>query len=460
MMKPIDNIYDAFISDPNQKARYTVDYPTNLPSTGSNSGPSMHWVMLKPDPAFFDTVVDSYLSTEYSPTWGWNNQGVRDFDGILGVKGFLSHYFTRVEPGTGGMLERCVYGNANIDPLATDPSGNSVCRDPYDCRDCRDTDIDSIKVIKMVQTCGKPWECTYDETWDATTKSSCEDFHRSWFSARVDFEDSCWLGGPPSDRSGTFHPDVFMGFCSCEGLTCYDLMIPDKVAEDAVATIPAPVPAPIPVTSPPSPAPTLPSFESLHHANCQNYAVHAGSAITFAANTIQSGDVGYVTALVGAYDLQNGELMNMEDSNLFTASVIAAHTAARAPRVGTKLLAGAISGLTFTPGTYRLDAAVNSAAGSVITLDGLNEENPTFLFQALTLGTGANSYFILKNGAKAENVLWALATTATLGADSILEGSILAGSAITMGANTILRGCALAQTAITFGALGSIENGP
>ena len=461
MMKPIDNIYDAFISDPNQKARYTVDYPTNLPSTGSNSGPSMHWVMLKPDPAFFDTVVDSYLSTEYSPTWGWNNQGVRDFDGILGIKGFFSHYFSRVEPGTGGMLERCAYGNDNSNPLAIDPSGNTVCRDPFDCSDCRDTDVNNIKVIKMIQTCGKPWECTYDETWDATTKSSCEDFHRSWFSARVDFEESCWLGGPPSDRSGTFRPDVFMGFCSCEGATCYDLMIPDKVAEaeDAVTTIPAPVPVPIPVTSPPSPAPILPSFDSVHHTNCQNYAVHAGSAITFAHNTIQSGDVGYVTAIVGAYDLQNGELMSMEDSNLFTAYVIAAHTAARAPRVGTKPLAGDISGLTFTPGTYRLDAAVNSAAGSIITLDGLNEENPEFLFQALTLDTDMNSHFILKNGAKAENVLWALATTATLGVNGIFEGSILAGSSITIGANTILRGCALAQTTVTFGVFGSIENG-
>jgi hypothetical protein len=478
MMKPIDNIYDDFINDPNQKARFTVDYPTNLPNTGSNSGPNMHWVMLKPDTAFFDTLVDSYLSTDYSPTWGWNNQGVRDFDGILGIKGFFSHYFSRVEPGTGGMLERCAYGNDNSNPLAIDPSGNTVCRDPFDCSDCRDTDVNNIKVIKMIQTCGKPWECTYDETWDATTKSTCEEFHRSWFSARVDFEESCWLGGPPSDRTGTFHPDVFMGFCRYGGLTGYQVMIPDKAAGDSVTTIPAPIPATIPapipvtsppspaptlaaiaVTSPPSPAPTLPSYESLRHANCKNYAVHAGSAITFAANTIQSGDVGYVTALVGAYDLQDGELMNMEDSNLFTASVIAAHTAAMAPRAGTKLLAGAITGLTFTPGTYRLDAAVNSAAGSVITLDGLNEENPMFLFQSITLGTGANSKFIMKNGARAENVLWVVATTATLGADSILEGSILAGSAITMGANTILRGCALAQTAITFGALGSIENG-
>ena len=230
MMQPIDNIYDSFINDPSQKVRYTGDYPTNLPNTGSNSGPNMHWVMLKPDPVFFDTLVNSYLSTDYSPILGWNNQGVKDFDGILGVKGFLAHYFSRVETGKNDILQRCVYGNANIDPYAIDPSGNAVCRDPDDCQDCRIVDFDSIKVIKMIHTCGKPWECSYDDTWDEGTMLMCESFHRSWFSARIDFEESCWHDGPPSYRTGTFHPNSFMGFCSCEGLTCYDRMIDDKAA--------------------------------------------------------------------------------------------------------------------------------------------------------------------------------------------------------------------------------------
>jgi hypothetical protein len=457
MMKPIDNIYDDFINDPNQKARYTVDYPTNLPSTGSNSGPSMHWVMLKPDPAFFDTLVDSYLSTEYSPTWGWNYQGVRDFDGILGVKGFLSHYFTRVEPGKSGMLERCAYGNDNSDPLATDPSGNSVCRDPYDCRDCRDRDIDSTKVIKIIQTCGKPWECTYDETWDATTKSACEDFHRSWFSARVDFEESCWLGGPPSFRTGTFHPDVFMGFCDCEGFTCYDRMIDDKAALAAPAPIPAPAPAPIPVLAQAaSPGSTS---ESLSHGVCQDFAVHARTTVTFdgVRTTVHDGDVGVSpgTSITGDYEIENGKVDN--ESLAFAASVTAALAAAIVPRADGKAMAIEMGGITFTPGTYRSSSAINFAYGSVVTLDGLNEANPVFLFQAgSTLVTAADTYFIMKNGAKAENVLWALGSAATLGANSVLEGSILAGTAITFGTQSELHGCALAQSAITFESEGSV----
>jgi hypothetical protein len=55
-------------------------------------------------------------------------------------------------------------------------------------------------------------------------------------------------------------------------------------------------------------------------------------------------------------------------------------------------------------------------------LVGDNDPNPEFLFIAgSTLVTAADTNFILKNGAKAENVLWAL------GARSVVEGSILAG---------------------------------
>jgi hypothetical protein len=67
------------------------------------------------------------------------------------------------------------------------------------------------------------------------------------------------------------------------------------------------------------------------------------------------------------------------------------------------------------------------AYGTVVTLDGDNDPNPEFLFIAgSTLATAAHTNFILKNGAKEKNVLWALSTAATLGARSVVEGSILA----------------------------------
>ena len=94
----------------------------------------------------------------------------------------------------------------------------------------------------------------------------------------------------------------------------------------------------------------------------------------------------------------------------------------------------------------------------MVTLDGDNKHNPTFLFIAgSTLVTAADTTFILTDGAKAENIYWALGTAATLGAYSVLEGSILAETAITFGTQSTLHGCALAQSAVTFESEGFVE---
>jgi hypothetical protein len=61
-------------------------------------------------------------------------------------------------------------------------------------------------------------------------------------------------------------------------------------------------------------------------------------------------------------------------------------------------------------------------------------------------------------GAKAENVIWwALGTAATVGAGSVVAGSVLAGTAITFGTGSELQGCALAKSAVMFASNGSVE---
>jgi hypothetical protein len=82
-----------------------------------------------------------------------------------------------------------------------------------------------------------------------------------------------------------------------------------------------------------------------------------------------------------------------------------------------------IGGEVFGPGTYRFGSAINVAFGTSVTLDG----DGMFLFQAgSTFVTAADTSFILTGGAKVENIIWALGTAATLGARSVVEGSILA----------------------------------
>ena len=164
-----------------------------------------------------------------------------------------------------------------------------------------------------------------------------------------------------------------------------------------------------------------------------------------------------MTALVGAYDLQDGgKLVEMSESAIFEASIQPTLAAALAERPGTVAFSGEIGGLTFTPGTYYSPIAVTTAYLSVVTLDGEGDPNAMWLFQGLTLGTAAGSSFVLINGAKAQNVLWALSSAATLGAGSILEGSVISGTAITFGAGAELHGCMLATTSVTFGAAASV----
>jgi hypothetical protein len=190
------------------------------------------------------------------------------------------------------------------------------------------------------------------------------------------------------------------------------------------------------------------------------FAVHARTTITFdgVRSTVHGGNVGVSpgTAITGSPQLTGGNVVG--DSADFAAHVLVAHSNAMASRVGEEPMAIEMGGLTFTPGTYRSGSAINFAYGTTVTLDGENQANPVFRFIAgSTLVTAADTRFILKNGAKAENVLWALGSAATLGANSVVEGSILAGTAITFGAQSKLHGCALAISAVTFETAGSVE---
>ena len=118
---------------------------------------------------------------------------------------------------------------------------------------------------------------------------------------------------------------------------------------------------------------------------------------------------------------------------------------------GKSLASGALGGKTFTPGVYRSSGALTiSPASGKVYLDAKGNSNAKFIFYAkTTLTTAARTQIVLKNGARAANVYWILGTAATLGADSILRGTLLAGSAITIGSNGIIYGRAIAQTAVT-----------
>jgi Ice-binding-like len=92
----------------------------------------------------------------------------------------------------------------------------------------------------------------------------------------------------------------------------------------------------------------------------------------------------------------------------------------------------------FTPGVYTSGTSILITGD--ITLDGQGDPNAVFVFQSassLTTADGAASpgahvRILLTNGAKASNVWWQVASSATIGSYSEFQGNILAAFDITM----------------------------
>jgi Ice-binding-like/WxL domain surface cell wall-binding len=105
-----------------------------------------------------------------------------------------------------------------------------------------------------------------------------------------------------------------------------------------------------------------------------------------------------------------------------------------------------LGGRTLTPGVYAATAALTLAG--TLTLDAQGNPAAVFILQAgSTLTTGALSQVDLVGGAQACNVFWQVGSSATLGATSVLAGTILASTSISMGADVTIDGRALARDA-------------
>lgn len=112
---------------------------------------------------------------------------------------------------------------------------------------------------------------------------------------------------------------------------------------------------------------------------------------------------------------------------------------------GGAVLPGNLSGLTFPPGLYTNSSTVMLTAGNV-TLDAQGNANAVFIFQVgSTLTTIGSTQVILAGGAQAKNVFWQVSSSATLGTNSIFQGTILSLQSITLDTGATLTGRALAR---------------
>jgi hypothetical protein len=116
-------------------------------------------------------------------------------------------------------------------------------------------------------------------------------------------------------------------------------------------------------------------------------------------------------------------------------------------RIAHTEFSGDLNGRTFRAGVHHTAAAM--ALTGTMTLDGEGDPNAVFIFQVdAALNTAAASQITLTNGAQASNVYWQVLGAAGTGANSTFVGTILANGAITLGNSTDLFGRALSKTSV------------
>ncbi len=186
-----------------------------------------------------------------------------------------------------------------------------------------------------------------------------------------------------------------------------------------------------------------------------SFGILAGSAITNTGPTIingtAGGDIGLhpgddpsLETFPGETDVTYSGTLHLHDSVAQQAKVdlVAAYTDAQS-RPSDATISADLGGTTLTPGVYTSASSIGLTG--TLTLDGGNDPNAVFIFQAgSTLTTAANSRVVLINGAQTCNVFWQVGSSATLGTDSEFIGTILALTSITATTDATILGQLLA----------------
>jgi len=193
------------------------------------------------------------------------------------------------------------------------------------------------------------------------------------------------------------------------------------------------------------PAVSLAYDSSINLGTAENFAVLAGSTITNTGTTVIDGDVGLHpgTEFTGQGTATiNGEV-HINDAVAITAKTDLEAAYNDAAGRTTNTIASELGGSTLTSGVYSSETSFQITG--TLTLDGENDPNSVFIFQAgSTLTTATDSSIVLINGASYENIFWQVGSSATLGTNSIFAGNILALTSITANTGAGIQGSLLA----------------
>jgi hypothetical protein len=193
------------------------------------------------------------------------------------------------------------------------------------------------------------------------------------------------------------------------------------------------------------------SYASVGLGTAEGFAVLAGQSVTNTGSTVMTGDIGIHP---GATDPPNnvtgsGSITltgTLHDGDAIAeqakADLVVAYDDA-AGRTADSDPGTELGGQTLVGGVYGSDTL---AITGTLTLDAGGDPDTVWVFQAAsTLITASDSRVELVNGAEACNVFWQVGSSATLGTDSSLVGTVMALTSITLDTNATVEGRALAR---------------
>jgi hypothetical protein len=132
--------------------------------------------------------------------------------------------------------------------------------------------------------------------------------------------------------------------------------------------------------------------------------------------------------------------------NAKTDALIAFDNARSAARGTPQAISGDLNGLTLYPGLYESGSTIEISPGGFLYLDAQGDKNAVFIIRsANSITTEDQSKVVLTKAARASNVYWMAGTAITLGTDSIMKGTLIAGTAISLLNGADLSGRALNQ---------------
>jgi hypothetical protein len=179
-----------------------------------------------------------------------------------------------------------------------------------------------------------------------------------------------------------------------------------------------------------------------------NFVVLAGSTVTSTGASQITGDLGVSpgTAVTGFPPGTASGTIHAGDPSaaLAIADLTTAYDDASGRSVSPITVAGNLGGQTLMPGLYKSTSSLAISSGN-LTLDAQGDANAVFIFQmASTLTTTSGLQVILAGGAQASNIFWQVGSSATLGTNSVFQGTIMAGQSISLTTGAMLVGRALA----------------